>query len=185
MRMLKTQTKPRKTKAQRAKESRLGSVSKTASKLHPTYFELVQHFPLESIASDQHLESAVGLIRELLQSKLDAGGEAYLDALSDLVAVYEDDHFPMDCPSDAGMLAFLMDANGVNQSALAEATGIPKSSISEVLSGKKGFTPVMIRKLATYFRIDGSVLAGNIGNTRIPPVGKNGPKKKRRPSSVN
>jgi HTH-type transcriptional regulator/antitoxin HigA len=55
-----------------------------------------------------------------------------------------------------------MDAKGVSQAAVHQATGIPKSTISEVLAGKKPFSRQMIRKLAGYFGVDVGVLAGNL-----------------------
>ena len=60
------------------------------------------------------------------------------------------------------MLRHLLDAKGVSQAQLHRDTGISKSSISEVLSGKKVFSRQMIRSLAEYFRVDVSVLAANI-----------------------
>ena len=60
------------------------------------------------------------------------------------------------------MLRHLLDAKGVSQTELHRETGISKSSISEVLSGKKPLSRPMIRKLADYFAVDVSVLTGNI-----------------------
>ena len=59
-------------------------------------------------------------------------------------------------------LLFLPGGPGVG--ALREdgrAAGIARSSISEVLAGKKPFSKQMIRKLADYFKIDPAILAGN------------------------
>src|ERR1700730_17512316 len=86
----------------------------------------------------------------------------YLETLSDLVAAYEDDHYPIEPASDADMLRHLMEAKGVTQAQLSRETLIPKSTISEVLSGKKPFSRQMIRKLADYFGVDVSVLAANL-----------------------
>ena len=38
---------------------------------------------------------------------------------------------------------------------------VPKSTICEILSGKKYLSRQMIRKFADYFRVDASVLAAN------------------------
>ena len=47
--------------------------------------------PLTAFASDEHLEAAQEVMDRLLaRGKLDRGEESYLDALSDLVASYED-----------------------------------------------------------------------------------------------
>ena len=86
----------------------------------------------------------------------------YLDALSDLVAAYEDEHHAISPASDAEMLLHLMESKGVNQTQLHHDAGIPKSTISEVLAGKKPFSRQIIRKLADYFHLDVSVLAGNL-----------------------
>ena len=60
------------------------------------------------------------------------------------------------------MLRHLMEAKDVTQSQLSRETGIAKSTISEVLAGKKTFSRQMIRKFADYFRVDVSVLAANL-----------------------
>jgi HTH-type transcriptional regulator / antitoxin HigA len=54
-----------------------------------------------------------------------------------------------------------MEANGVTQAQVSRDTRIPKSSISEVLAGKKPLSRQIIRKLANYFKVDASVLLGN------------------------
>jgi HTH-type transcriptional regulator / antitoxin HigA len=128
-----------------------------------SYLDLVCAFPLASIKSDEHLDEATRVMDRLLSKvKLDDGEVLYLDALSDLVATYEDEHFHIEPASDADMLRHFMDARDVTQAELSRATAIPRSSISEVLAGKKMFSRQMIRKLAEYFNVDASVLAGNI-----------------------
>ena len=100
--------------------------------------------------------------RLLAQGELDSGTDTYLDALSDLVAAYEDQHYPIDPASDADMLRHLMEAKHVTQARLSRDTSIPKSTISEVLSGKKQFSRQLIRKFASYFNVDVSVLTSNL-----------------------
>ena len=127
------------------------------------YLELVQAFPLASIKSDEHLDTAQEVMDQLLaKSELDDGEEMYLDALSDLVAAYEDEHHPIAPPSDADMLRHLMEAKDVTQAQLSREAGVAKSTISEVLAGKKAFSRQMIRKFADYFRVDVSVLVANL-----------------------
>ncbi len=127
------------------------------------YLELVQAFPLASIKSDEHLEAAQEVMDQLLaRCELDNGEEMYLDALSDLVAAYEDEHHAIAPASDADMLRHLMEAKDVTQAQLSRETGIAKSTISEVLAGKKAFSRQAIRKFAEYFRVDVSVLTANL-----------------------
>lgn len=132
-------------------------------KSRDSYLELVQAFPLASIKSDAHLAASQNVIDRLIaKGKLDHGEETYLDALSDLVAAYEDAHFAIEAASDADMLRHLMEAKGVTQAQLCRDTKLAKSSVSEVLNGKKPFSRQMIRTLAEYFDVDASVLAANL-----------------------
>jgi HTH-type transcriptional regulator / antitoxin HigA len=127
-----------------------------------SYLKLVTAFPLASIKSDEQLQEAQRVMDQLLaQGELKAGEEMYLDALSDLVATYEDEHYAIERASDAEMLRHLMEAKGVTQAQLSRDTAVPKSTISEILAGKKRFSRPMIRKFAEYFHVDVSVLAAN------------------------
>ncbi|MBX3420032.1 MAG: helix-turn-helix transcriptional regulator [Pirellulaceae bacterium] len=128
-----------------------------------SYLELVSEFPLASIKSDQHLSEAQKVIDFLLaRGTLNGGEETYLDALSDLVGVYEDDQHAIQPASDAEMLQHLLDAKGITQAQLSRDTNLPKSTISEILKGKKRFSRQVLRKLADYFQVDVSVLAANL-----------------------
>ena len=128
-----------------------------------SYLERVLAFPLSSIRSEEHFDEAQKEMDRLLaKGELDEGEETYLDALSDLVGVYEDEHHAIEPASDADMLRHLLEAKGVTQAQLSQRAGIAKSTISEVLAGKKPFSRQMIRKLADFFEVDVSVLAGNL-----------------------
>lgn len=127
-----------------------------------TYLELVLAFPLASIRSNKHLTAAQDVMDRLLaKGDLDDGEEIYLDALSDLVGAYEDEHYPIAPASDADMLNHLMEAKATTQAELSRATKIAKSTISEVLAGKKRFSRQMIHRFAEYFRVDVSILTSN------------------------
>jgi HTH-type transcriptional regulator/antitoxin HigA len=128
-----------------------------------SYMELVLAFPLSSIRSDDHLDEAQTVMDRLLaKGVLDEGEKMYLDALSDLVGVYEDEHYSIEPASDADMLRHLLEIKGITQTQLSQESGIAKSTISEILAGKKSFSRQIIRKLTDYFNVDSSVLAGNL-----------------------
>jgi HTH-type transcriptional regulator / antitoxin HigA len=132
-------------------------------KSRDSYLDLVLTFPLAVIKSDEHLDAAGKVLDRLLaKGGLDGGEEMYLDALSDLVASYEDEHHAIAPASDADMLRHLMEAKGVIQTQVSRETGIAKSTISEVLAGRRPFSRQMIRKLADYFKVDVSILAANL-----------------------
>jgi HTH-type transcriptional regulator/antitoxin HigA len=120
-------------------------------------------FPLSSIRSEKHLGEARKVIDRLpAKGELSDGEWTYLDALSDLVALYEDEHHAIPPASDGDMLRHLLDAKCVTQAQLSRTAGITKSSISEVLASKKPFSRQMIRKLAAFFKVDVNILAGSL-----------------------
>ncbi len=128
-----------------------------------SYLDLVMAFPLASIKSEEHLTEAQKVMDRLqAQGKLDEGEDTYLDALSDLVGAYEDTHHSISPASDAEMLQHLLDARGITPAQLSKETGLAKSSLSEILAGKKSFSRQIIRKLADYFGVDVSVLAAHL-----------------------
>jgi hypothetical protein len=57
-----------------------------------SYLTLVKRHPLTSIRNEDDLDAAQAVIDGLLREELDDGKQAYLDALSDLVIVYEQGH---------------------------------------------------------------------------------------------
>lgn len=128
-----------------------------------SYLDCVRTFPLVAIRAEKHLRAAQEVMDGLLaKGRLSAGELLYLDALSDLAAAYEDEHHPIEPASDADMLRHLIESKAISQVDLHRATGIPKSTISEILAGKKPFSRQVIRKLSAYFGIDKSVLSANL-----------------------
>ncbi|PQO41948.1 type II toxin-antitoxin system HigA family antitoxin [Blastopirellula marina] len=132
-------------------------------KVRDTYLELIKRFPLISIHSEDDLAAAQDMMDQLLANgELSSGEEMYLDALSDLVSAYENQHHAIAPASDADMLRHLMEAKGVSQIQLHRDTKIAKSTISEILSGKKPFSRQIIGTLANYFSVEKSILASNL-----------------------
>jgi HTH-type transcriptional regulator/antitoxin HigA len=127
------------------------------------YFALVQKFPLTSIRSEAELRAAQKVVEEILMmdGRPTRGTIEYIDALSDLIMAYENTHHAIPSPSDADLLRHLIDARGITQTELHEATGIALSTISEVLSGRRKFSKEVIAKLSVYFKVDKGLFAAN------------------------
>jgi HTH-type transcriptional regulator / antitoxin HigA len=134
-----------------------------------SYLALIQQFPLWPIKSEAELDRATAVMNALVdRADLDRAEEGYLDVLSDLVERYEDKHHPIptDDLSDAEMLEHLIEAKDVTQAAVARATGIAGSTISEVLAGKRQLTRAQIGKLASYFHVSPAVFMTAAGIRR-------------------
>ena len=109
--------------------------------------------------------SAMERIEELLSIVNDSTPEDDKNAvelvlLSNLVADYEDAHFPIEAPSLIGVLKLRMYEMGLTQTALAAKLGISPSKISEILSGKSEPTLKQARKMVTVLEISPAVVLG-------------------------
>jgi HTH-type transcriptional regulator/antitoxin HigA len=122
-----------------------------------SYMDLVRRFPLRPVRSEADLDRATSMIRSLLGRKLDTGEREYLDTLSDLTRLYEEEHHPIKDLEPRELLAHLIEDHDISQRALAAAAEIPVSTISELLSGKRAFAVSHIQKLAAHFKVSPAV----------------------------
>ncbi|HKI34663.1 MAG TPA: helix-turn-helix domain-containing protein [Gemmataceae bacterium] len=129
------------------------AVKTTRRTLPDTYFALVRQFPLTHVRDDDHLAEAQEVIDRLLEEDLDEGAQEYLDALTDLVETYEDEHEPIPDASEADVLRELMRSNGLSQGWLAKEVGMAQSTISAVLNGKRSLTKEQVVRLAEFFHV--------------------------------
>lgn len=139
------------------------STKATTIKVSDSYLALVKEFPLVPIRHDDHLGEAVAMIHKLLRIAPDPGQEQYLDALSILVGVYEDEdeHHPIPDASESDVLRELMRSNSLSQTKLAKATGISQSTLSAVLNGARSLTRDQVVILARRFGVGpGAFLPG-------------------------
>ena len=127
------------------------------SALPNSYFELVRRHPLTSIRNEAELDAAQAVIDTLLTQDLDDGGRTYLDALSDLVIVYERDHHPVPPLPPHALLTHMLEERGMSQADLVRATGIAKATVSDLASGKRGFTVEQMHAVAKVFGLPGTV----------------------------
>jgi HTH-type transcriptional regulator/antitoxin HigA len=133
------------------------AVKTTAHTTPDTYLALIKRFPLAHIRDDGHMAAAHQVLEQLLQENLDDGSQMYLDALIDLVETYESEHYSIPDASPADVLRELMRANGLNQPALAKASGITQSTISAVLNGQRSLTATHITTLSRLFHVSSAV----------------------------
>ncbi len=138
----------------------MGTVSRR-KKSKDRYLDLVLRFPLRPIRSDGELNAAVRMVDSLVDRRDLAAEEGdYLEVLGNLIGQYESEAHPMAPVSDAEMLRHLIEAKGVFQTQVSDATGIADSTISEVLKGKRSLNRNHIGKLARrYFNVSPDVFA--------------------------
>lgn len=78
-----------------------------------------------------------------------------LDYLADQVSAYEDVHHPIQESEPKEVLRFLMDEHGLKQEDLADCA--PQSRISDILSGRRGISKEIAKKLAKRFNVSAAV----------------------------
>jgi|SRR5579871_4966574 len=129
-------------------------------KISDQYLDLIRTFPLRPIRNDADLKRATKVVEQLMmrdEEDLSADEAAYLQVLAGLIEEYEDEHYPIGHSTPARMLAFYIEQRGVKQKEVAEATGIPVSTISELIAEKRTFTMNHVKRLSAYFRVNPAV----------------------------
>jgi HTH-type transcriptional regulator/antitoxin HigA len=129
------------------------AIKTTKRSLPDTYFKLVRQYPLVHIRDDDHLLAAQEMMNRLLKEDPDEGAQEYLDALTDLVETYENEHDPIPDASEADVLRELIRSSGLSQARLAKEVGISQSTISAVLNGARSLTKEQVIALASFFHV--------------------------------
>ena len=110
-------------------------------------------------------EAAMSRIEELLRivddnTPADDKNSIELVILSNLVADYEDIHYPISKPSLIEVLKLRMYEMGLNQSSLAKLLGMNQSKISEIISGKSEPTLKQARTISKTLNISPAIVLG-------------------------
>jgi HTH-type transcriptional regulator / antitoxin HigA len=122
---------------------------------------LIKRLPLRPIRTDAELDMAAVVIDELTdRDDLSPAESDYLDVLGDLVEKFENEHVELPHVSDGAMLGSLMEEKGVSQADVVRGTGISKTVLSLVRSGKRDLTRDHIKALSKYFDVDPAVFLG-------------------------
>lgn len=139
--------------ATRRKNSRFQKITTAAS-----YAEIVKVYPPRIIRDRRRLDDAYQVIDLLMAiPKPSADQLDFLELLSTLVEQHESTEHPIPHTSLASLLRHLIESKGESQSALANTTGIQKSLISEVLSGRRSLSIENIKRLAKHFSVEPGV----------------------------
>ncbi len=114
---------------------------------------------IRPIRSEDDHQRALARVAELWGA---AEGSAEADELEVWVALidaWESAHEPMGAPTPVEAIRFRMDQEGLTRADLVPLLGSP-SRVSEVLSGKRGLSLAMIRRVHARLGIPADVLIG-------------------------
>ncbi len=101
---------------------------------------------IRPIRTEKDYTEALKRIDELFNAKAGSTEADELDVLTALVEQYEDSNFPIEAPDPVSAIKFRMEQQGLKTADLIPFIG-SKSKVSEVLSGKRGLSIAMIRRL--------------------------------------
>lgn len=117
------------------------------------------------IQSEKEYDAIVERMEELLQEtdnieNQEARGYIELNLLSDMVADFEEQYYPVKKPSLVEVIKLRMAEMGLNQKRLSELLGISRSRVSEYLTGKSEPPLKVARVISLKLNIDPKIVLG-------------------------
>jgi len=123
-----------------------------------SYAQLLSKTQPEIIRDDRSHKRALETIESLMaKPRLTAAESKLLDLLSRLVDDYEESIHPTPEVSPADMLKHLMEARGASQAEVARGARVLRSTISEVLKGKRAVSVENAFRLGAFFHVEPSL----------------------------
>ena len=121
---------------------------------------------MAQIKTEKEYEVAMARIDELLPLTWgdnvpeDSPENIELSLLSDLVAEYEDVHYPISKPTLIDVIRLRLYEMGITQTKLAEMLGLSNARVSEIMNGKSEPSLKIGRELSRQLNIDPAVVLG-------------------------
>ncbi|MBC8459186.1 MAG: helix-turn-helix domain-containing protein [Deltaproteobacteria bacterium] len=108
-------------------------------------------YPLKVIKNNKEYEMALKSMEDIFDETESPLAE-YAETLTILIEHYEEEHFPVKNAQGVDIVKFLMEQNGLKQKDLVGVLG-GKSTVSEILNGKRPINLNHIRILADKFHV--------------------------------
>ena len=120
---------------------------------------------MTKITTEKQYQAACERINELLklvsnETPEDDKNMIELDLLSDLVADYEEEHYPIAPPTLAETIKLRMFEMGLTQTKLAELLGLSTARVSEIITGKGEPSLKTGREISRKLNIDPAIVLG-------------------------
>ena len=114
---------------------------------------------IRPIRTERDHERAVARISELMSALPGTAEGDELDVLATLVDAYEAKHHAIDAPDPITAIQFRMEQQGLARRDLEPMIGT-RARVSEVLTGKRGLTLDMVRRVKSGLGISADLLIG-------------------------
>ncbi|MEX0611679.1 MAG: helix-turn-helix transcriptional regulator [Pirellulales bacterium] len=122
------------------------------------YAELLAQAQPQIIDDDRSHQRALRIVESLMKKPhLTKAEGKLLDLLAKLIDDYEETIYPTPEVSPSRMLKHLIETKCTTQAELARQTGVPRSTISEILKGKRAISVENTFRLAEFFHVEPSL----------------------------
>ena len=120
---------------------------------------------LRPITSDEEHQAALAEVDRVWGAKKGTPESDFLDAIVTLIEAYEQKRWPMKQADPIAMIEFCLEQQGLTRKDLEPMIG-SRTRVSEVLSGKRGLSLAMIRRLSAGLGIPADVLIQPTGPSK-------------------
>ena len=120
---------------------------------------------MAKIKNEKQYQAACERINELLKlvgndTPADNKDMVELDLLSDLVADYEEEHYPVAAPTLVETIKLRLFEMGLTQVRLANMLGLSSARVSEIMNGKSEPSLKIGREISRQLNIDPAIVLG-------------------------
>ena len=120
---------------------------------------------MTKIENEMQYKAALARVEELMEAVPEDATEndprmVELTLLGNLVADYDEEHYPIEPPTLVDVIKLRMYEMGLTQAALSKLLGINASRVCEYLSGKKQPTLAQARVISQRLNIDPAIVLG-------------------------
>jgi HTH-type transcriptional regulator/antitoxin HigA len=125
------------------------------------YRQLLTKYTPRPIRSQAMYEQALAQIEALMVPRPNAARSQLIELLATLIEKYESREYPTPEVAPAEMLEKLLRTKGVKPAEVAKQAGIPTTTLSNVLAGRRGISKQNAFKLGEYFGVSPIAFLGS------------------------
>jgi len=123
-----------------------------------TYIGVLKNTGMETlkykiIKTEEQYWEYYNILEAMVGEKENEGLEDEIELLTVLIEKWDEEHSTLNEADPVELLKYLMDENKIKAKDLAVLLEISKSTVSEILHYRKGFSKDIIRKLADRFKV--------------------------------
>ena len=105
------------------------------------------------IKTEEQYREYCNILERLLEDKADDAKEEEIELLTMLIEKWDEENNSIAVADPVELLKYLMDENRLKAKDIASILQVNKSTVSEILNYRKGFSKEIIRKLSLHFKV--------------------------------